>query len=212
VQGPQGLQGNDGADGVGVSIAGEASDPTELPDPGTIGEGYLIEGILWLWDDGQQAWYSTGATLRGPQGIQGIQGVQGPEGAQGVQGLQGAQGNDGAGVPLGGSEGQFLAKLSDADLDTEWASIPAASLIKIYLGPNMTGNIPAPGNHNVVYLIQIANCLLSAILYQATFYYSALVGTLNPNVVISFNPTTQLITVTNNNPTTSISVNYVMFS
>lgn len=67
----------------------------------------------------------------GPQGVQGIQGGSGPQGAQGIQGetgpqgAQGPQGASGAGVVIGGTTGQLLAKKSNADYDTEW--IPPAS-------------------------------------------------------------------------------------
>lgn len=80
----------------------------------------------------------------GPQGLQGIQGpagVQGEAGPQGIQGLQGEQGvqgpagadgQDGAGVPLGGTAGQVLAKVDATDNNTQWVTVDAL--------PAQTGN------------------------------------------------------------------------
>lgn len=42
-------------------------------------------------------------------------------GARGEQGEQGLPGTNGVGVPAGGTTGQILKKISDADFDTEWA-------------------------------------------------------------------------------------------
>ncbi|OQB78592.1 MAG: Collagen triple helix repeat (20 copies) [Planctomycetes bacterium ADurb.Bin126] len=57
---------------------------------------------------------------QGPQGVQGEVGAQGP---QGIQGPPGADGEDGVGVPAGGTTGQLLRKKTDADHDTEWATV-----------------------------------------------------------------------------------------
>ena len=53
----------------------------------------------------------------GPQGPTGATGAQGPEGPQGPQGPAGA---DGLGVPAGGTTGEVLTKLTNADNDTYW--------------------------------------------------------------------------------------------
>lgn len=78
----------------------------------------------------------------GPQGIQGTTGAkgdtgeQGPQGIQGVQGLKGDTGdtgpkgdtgNTGAGVIVGGTTGQVLAKKSNTDYDVEWKDISSAT-------------------------------------------------------------------------------------
>jgi hypothetical protein len=64
---------------------------------------------------------ATGAasTVPGPQGPQGPAGTTG---AQGPQGATGAQGPAGQGVPAGGTTGQVLAKLSNADYATQWVA------------------------------------------------------------------------------------------
>ena len=50
------------------------------------------------------------------------QGIKGDTGAQGPQGAQGPKGDTGAGVPNGGTTGQFLVKNSNTDQDTKWAT------------------------------------------------------------------------------------------
>lgn len=59
----------------------------------------------------------------GAQGPVGPQGPDGPAGPQGPAGPAGADGDDGAGVPVGGTTGQLLRKKTDADHDTEWATV-----------------------------------------------------------------------------------------
>lgn len=69
----------------------------------------------------------------GPQGLKGdtgdtgpagadstVPGPTGPQGPTGPAGATGAAGADGQGVPTGGTTGQVLAKVSNADHDTEW--------------------------------------------------------------------------------------------
>lgn len=51
--------------------------------------------------------------------------LQGSDGVDGTNGTNGVDGADGAGVPIGGTTGQVLAKASATDLDTEWIDPPA---------------------------------------------------------------------------------------
>jgi microcystin-dependent protein len=114
-QGIQGIQGDTGPQGE-QGIQGIQGIQGETGDTGPQGE-QGIQGI-----QGEQGIQGIQGET-GPQGEQGIQGIQGEQGIQGVQGepgLDGADGADGLGVPLGGLEGQILAKLSDTDNDTEW--------------------------------------------------------------------------------------------
>jgi len=115
-QGPKGDPGQDGAQGppgTGIVIIGSLEDPSELPDgANTTGDAYLIDGHLWVWDGTE--WIDAGN-------------IQGPAGPQGVPGQNGATGPAGPGVPAGGTEGQMLAKASNADHDTEWIDPPAGS-------------------------------------------------------------------------------------
>lgn len=63
---------------------------------------------------------------KGDKGDAGEKGDKGDIGEQGIQGPKGEMGDTGAagiGVPAGGSSGQVLVKLSDADYDTAWQTI-----------------------------------------------------------------------------------------
>lgn len=55
--------------------------------------------------------------------IKGTKGDQGTVGPQGKQGIQGVDGENGAGVALGGADGQVLRKKSSSDYDTEWSDM-----------------------------------------------------------------------------------------
>jgi hypothetical protein len=116
--GPQGGQGLPGADGTpGIQgIQGEAGPQGPQGETGLQGP----QGAV------------------GPAGEQGLQGIQGPAGADstvpgpqgdagptGPAGADGAPGADGVGVPVGGTTGQLLAKVTATDFDTAWVDAPA---------------------------------------------------------------------------------------
>lgn len=91
----------------------------------------------------------------GPQGIQGPTGSHGSDGLAGPEGPQGAKGDPGVGVPAGGTGGQILAKLSENDFDTFWATpsggggggIPEAPVDGKQYGRQSAGwtEVPPPG-------------------------------------------------------------------
>lgn len=118
--GPTGPTGPAGAPGTSVEIQGELSDPGLLPPTGnTNGDGYLINGELWVWTGA--AWTNVGEIQgapgatgpAGPTGSKGDkgdpgtigpaggQGSQGPQGIPGVKGDTGTQGPSGATGPQG---------------------------------------------------------------------------------------------------------------
>ena len=71
IQGFQGLQGpmgDAGADGTSVTILGEVADPNQLPATASIGDGYLVQGNLWVWNG--TAFTNVGK-IQGPQGNDG---------------------------------------------------------------------------------------------------------------------------------------------
>ena len=84
----------------------------------------------------------------GPQGPEGIQGPAGPTGAGGAQGLKGDTGNKGdkgdtgAGVPVGGTANQVLAKIDSTNYNTQWttplSSLPVFPYVsgRFYRSPN----------------------------------------------------------------------------
>ena len=91
--GAEGPQGPKGDDGTSVKILGTKPSEQDLPQVGnTAGDGYMVNGDLWVWTGNQ--WTNAGR-IQGPEGPQGIQGVEGPVGATGPQGATGAQGPKG---------------------------------------------------------------------------------------------------------------------
>jgi hypothetical protein len=96
--GPEGPQGEQGEMGPGISIVGTLTAESELPDTGTLGEGYLVNGEFWGWTGTQ---YENLGPIRGPKGEQGVQGPAGPEGPEGPQGDMGPEGPAGATGPKG---------------------------------------------------------------------------------------------------------------
>lgn len=96
-QGPKGDKGDKGEDGRSVTITGVVATVDDLPQEGSMSEGYLTEsdGHLHIWGD--SGWIDVGE-IRGPQGIQGPQGdpgERGPQGDQGIQGIEGPRGEKG---------------------------------------------------------------------------------------------------------------------
>lgn len=74
-RGPEGPEGPQGEAGSGVRILGSLPDPDALPGSGNeVGDAYLIDGDLWVWDGA--GWGNVG-TIQGPQGEQGEAGADG---------------------------------------------------------------------------------------------------------------------------------------
>ena len=127
-----------------VSHDGLASQPpVQLSDAGTLPGGGGSGGSTWYTSAGAPSaalgvngdfyldssngdYYTKSAgtwviqgNLTGPQGPQGNPGADGSDGSPGTPGADGA---DGEGVPVGGTAGQVLKKVSGTDYDTEWAN------------------------------------------------------------------------------------------
>jgi hypothetical protein len=122
IQGIQGLKGDkgdtgdtgpQGETGTGVEILGSYPTLLELQTAhptGSPGDGYLILGVLHVWDSVNDDWQNVG-TIQGPQGTQGTEGPQGEQGPKGdtgdtgadstVPGPQGTQGIEGPVGPQG---------------------------------------------------------------------------------------------------------------
>ena len=102
VVGPQGVQGVTGPQGSGVNILGSYSTlallETDTP-VGNIGDGYLIQGDLYIWSDLNQEWVDSGPII-GPTGPTGSTGPSGPTGADST--VTGPTGSTG---PSGGPTG-----------------------------------------------------------------------------------------------------------
>lgn len=58
-----------------------------------------------------------------------LKGEKGLKGDKGPKGEDGLNGEKGAGIPTGGTTGQFLKKKSNTDYEYEWADINPASFI-----------------------------------------------------------------------------------
>lgn len=107
--GPKGDMGPTGPQGKGLSIEGsfETLDELKQTHPiGNIGDCYIVQGILYIWDEEHNDWISIG-NIKGPKGDtgekgeQGIQGPVGPKGDKGDIGPAGPQGNIGPTGPKG---------------------------------------------------------------------------------------------------------------
>lgn len=81
-KGDQGIPGEKGQDGTSISILGSKQDESELPSENNIpGDGYIINGDLYIWDGIE--WNNVGG-IQGAKGEQGIPGVDGIDGIDGI--------------------------------------------------------------------------------------------------------------------------------
>ena len=74
--GLKGEQGPKGEDGTSVRILGQVDSDEDLPDNAEVGDGYMIDGHLWVYNG---TWIDAGP-IKGPQGEKGEQGEQGEVG------------------------------------------------------------------------------------------------------------------------------------
>ena len=68
-------------------------------------------------------------TVDGSVGVPGPQGPAGATGATGPQGPQGVPGTPGAGVPVGGTAGQFLTKIDGTNYNTDWTTVNLSAYV-----------------------------------------------------------------------------------
>ncbi len=99
-QGPVGPQGATGPQGTGVTILGSFSNVNQLPATGSAGDGYLVNGNLYVWSINTSSWSNVG-NIQGPAGAQGPTGATGPAGPAGQPGATGPQGPIGLTGPAG---------------------------------------------------------------------------------------------------------------
>ena len=91
------IAGATGPQGTAITILGSYASEAALNaahPTGNAGDGYLVNGDLYVWDDANDEWDNVG-NIQGPTGAQGPTGPTGPTGAQGIQGIQGLQGIQG---------------------------------------------------------------------------------------------------------------------
>ncbi len=100
LQGPTGPQGATGPQGTGVTILGSFSSVNQLPATGSAGDGYLVNGNLYVWSINTSSWSNVG-NIQGPQGPAGVTGQTGATGPQGPIGQTGPAGATGPQGPTG---------------------------------------------------------------------------------------------------------------
>jgi plastocyanin len=98
--GATGATGPAGQDGTGISILGSLDDVGDLPATGDIGDAYLIDSDLYVWDSVGEDWVNAGS-VQGPAGATGPAGPEGPAGADGAAGPTGPTGATGPEGPQG---------------------------------------------------------------------------------------------------------------
>lgn len=122
MRGPQGIRGEKGDMGTGLTLKGTLPSPTDLPTSAeSIGDGYLIGLDFWMWDG--TAFVNTGQ-IKGPKGDKGDPGERGPEGLQGPKGAKGDPGNNGnywivlprAPGPLDGEPNDYFVNSSTLEM------------------------------------------------------------------------------------------------
>jgi len=115
-QGPKGDKGDTGTAGAnGKTILNGTSNPSNSTT-GTNGDFYLNTNTYQLFGPKTDGAWGLGTSIIG---ISGEQGETGPKGDIGLTG------EPGIGVATGGTTGQVLSKVSNADFDTEWVDVTA---------------------------------------------------------------------------------------
>ncbi|MBD1383980.1 collagen-like protein [Mucilaginibacter rigui] len=110
-QGPKGDKGDTGTTGAnGKTILNGTSNPSNSTT-GTNGDFYLNTNTYQLFGPKTGGEWGLGTSIIG---------LTGEQGEPGPQGEDGPSGEPGVGVATGGTTGQVLSKLSDADFDTGW--------------------------------------------------------------------------------------------
>lgn len=92
IKGPQGVQGEKGDPGTGITIKGKYDSLSALQaahPKADEGDAYMAGVNLYVWNG--SAWIDCG-NIQGPQGEKGDKGDTGPQGPQGIQGERGLQG------------------------------------------------------------------------------------------------------------------------
>lgn len=159
--GPTGPKGDTGPQGAGLSIEGSFDTLDELKQAhptGNIGDCYIVQGVLYIWDEDHNDWVSIG-NIKGPKGDtgeKGEQGIQGPIGPQGEKGEAGPTGPKGDIGPTGpqGPKGDIGPQGPASP--TGYDAIAFASLMDTKkAGTVLLGNTRImPGNNNSYFAME----------------------------------------------------------
>ena len=187
-QGPAGLQGPEGDPGPQGPNGPAGQEGPQGPAGQTGPQG--PQG-----DTGSQG-------VPGPTGPQGPQGDVGPVGPTGPQGPQGIPGPTGAGVPVGGTSGQALVKLSNVDYATTWQTYGSAALLNAgvafgaatldaggtvplsQLPASIQGGVSYQGTWNAATNVPT---IVSSVGTQGYYYVVAVAGSTNINGIADWN-------------------------
>ncbi|WP_195444689.1 pyocin knob domain-containing protein [Peptoniphilus harei] len=91
-QGQKGDKGEKGDTGTSLTISGTVENESLLPKNPKDGEGYMVQGDLYIAKNGS---FINVGRIKGPKGDTGPQGEQGPRGPQGIKGERGEIGPQG---------------------------------------------------------------------------------------------------------------------
>lgn len=75
-KGVKGSKGDKGDTGAALSILGKLTDPSQLPPTGQAGDGYTVNGELYVWSENTNAWENVG-NIKGEKGDKGEIGEDG---------------------------------------------------------------------------------------------------------------------------------------
>jgi len=175
VPGPTGPTGPTGPVGAGLNILGTLSGPSGLPISGSPGDGYIINGDLYVWDGSQ--WVNVGDIVGptgptgntgptgptgniGPTGIQGPTGPTGPQGNTGPTGPTGPTGNTG---PTGTFPTTWTGNVNAADYELQ-----RVNLVDYAINGSAIGNTGSTRTFD----LEVANYFSATLDQASTFTFS----------------------------------------
>lgn len=89
-KGDKGEKGEKGDTGTSLSVLGTVSSTNELPKTAKDGDGYMIDGDLYIAKNNK---FTNVGRIQGPKGDRGLKGDKGNTGDRGIQGIKGDKGD-----------------------------------------------------------------------------------------------------------------------
>lgn len=156
IKGDTGATGPKGDQGTGLTIQGTLASEAELPGTGSPGDGFVIQGNLWVWVS--SSWINAGPFQgpAGPKGDQGDPGAVGPQGEPGPQGVTGPQGPAGLieGLPSRIITASGAVTPADAG---HWLICDSATPITLTIGAEATASWAISGILPMFHVMQIGS-------------------------------------------------------